>query len=321
MTNTIIDKKPVQLTIGALIVLGTLICVFTPNYFLFKMGARFAVHIMIGYLLLAIVFLIFRQTRLMFTSFACCAGLCLFLKHASNADLSVPLETKEDIVQVAHVNLSASEEDYEQTIQSILQTKADLISIQEVTPDWREALQTLQSIYPHSSVIESLDPFGIAVYSKFPFIHLDTLQYENIPTICGQIKAEGIGKPIHFISTHTTPPLFSSAYEKMQAHFQMLNRHIRKVDLPIITLGDFHAPPWWAEIQELKETGQLVDSRRSASYGFSDVFQIPVDYILYSDNLTCTEFKPVHSVTNSSRFGIQGTYQFISTLKNASQAN
>jgi len=258
---------------------------------------------------------------LMFTSFACCAGLCLFLKHASNADLSVPLETREDIIQVAHINLSASEEDYDQTIQSILQTKADLISIQEVTPDWRDVLQTLSSIYPHSSIIESLDPFGIAVFSKFPFSGLDTLHFENIPTICGQIKAEGVGKSIHFISTHTTPPLFSSAYVKMQNHFKMLNRHIRQVDLPIITMGDFHAPPWWGEIQELKEVGRLTDSRRSASYGFSDVFQTPIDYILYSNNLTCTEFKPIHNKTDSHRFGIQGTYQFISSHQDAPPAN
>jgi len=64
MATKILDNKPVQIAISVLIVLGALICIFTPNYFLFKMGARFAVHIMIGYLLLAIVFLILRQTRL-----------------------------------------------------------------------------------------------------------------------------------------------------------------------------------------------------------------------------------------------------------------
>ncbi|MEM8908037.1 MAG: endonuclease/exonuclease/phosphatase family protein [Bacteroidota bacterium] len=320
MVTKILSYKPLQITLSAFIILGALICIFTPNYFLFKMGASFAVHIMIGYLLLAMVFLFFRQPQLMFTSFACCAGLCLFLKHSSNAELALPPQTSDKVVKVAHFNMSASDEDYDQTIASILATNADLISVQEVTPDWHELLKTaLQEQYPHSNAIVRFDPFGIAVYSKYPFQQIDTLFHEDIPSLVGTIQTEGEGSAVHFISAHTTPPLFSSAYNKMKAHLTMLGQYAQHIDLPIITLGDFHAPPWWGEIQELKEVAQLQDSRRSATYSFSDVFQNPVDYILYSTELTCIDFRAV--LSNSNHLGIQGVYQFHSNPQYASKAN
>lgn len=316
MMTKFFNNKPVQIGLSALIIFGTLICVFTPNYFFFKMGSRFAVQIMIGYLLLAVFFLFFKQTRLMFTSFACCAGLCLFLKHSSNATIARPTQTNEEIVKVAHFNIAASNEDIKETITSILTTDADLISIQEVTPDWHEILQeSLAKKYPYSNAIVRFDPFGIAVYSKYPFQNLDTLVYEGIPNLTGTIKTEGKGKSIHFISAHTTPPLFSSAYDKMKIQLDMIGEYAKKIDAPVITLGDFHAPPWWGEIQDLKDVAQLQDSRRSATYGFSDVFQTPVDYIFYSNQLTCIDFKAVLNSNTSHHLGIQGVYQFNSNVQ------
>ena len=140
MITKTLNYKYAQLALISLIVLGTFICVFTPNYFLFKMGARFAVQIMLGYLLLGFVFLFIRQHKLMFTSFACCAGLCLclFLKYASDGQLILPIQTDNNSLSVAHFNVSTSTTDYQQTIDEILAVDADVISLQEVTQDWED---------------------------------------------------------------------------------------------------------------------------------------------------------------------------------------
>ena len=119
MTSKLLTYRFVQFLLIGLIVLGTFICVFTPNYFVFKMGARFAVQIMLGYLLLGFVFLVFRQHKLMFTSFACCAGLCLFLKYASDGQINFPIKTDNQTLNVAHFNVSASTQDFQNTIDEI----------------------------------------------------------------------------------------------------------------------------------------------------------------------------------------------------------
>lgn len=318
MLARILDLRSIQLGLSILIILGTIFCIFTPNYFLFKLGARFAGMIMLGYLTMGIFFLVLQQPRLMFTCFACCAGLCLFLKNASNSDLRHPLPTNERSIKVAHFNVSASADDYDTSIQALMNADPDLISIQEVTPEWQYLLrETLSEKYPYSSAVIRLDHFGLAVYSKFPISQLDTFFYEDIPNISGIIELENPEHRFKFICAHTTPPLYSLAYEKMRNHLQLVAKQSVSDSIPVITIGNFHAPPWWAEIQDLRATADLADSRRSAAYGISEIFQSPGDYILYSDDFNCLNFKNIITPL-SNHLGIQGRYQF---KNNAEKAN
>lgn len=302
----------------SLIVLGTFICVFTPNYFLFKMGARFAVQIMLGYLLLGFVFLFVRQHKLMFTSFACCAGLCLFLKYASDGQLSLPVKTDDNTLIVAHFNVSTSTNDYQQTIHEILAVDADVISLQEVTPDWNAELKVaLQEKYPYSETVVRLDPFGLAIYSKYPLLSTDIFMFEDIPNIVGTIQIDENDKEICFIVSHTLPVFYTNDYVRQRNHFMAIAEYTNNTDCPVITIGDYNAVPWSYEIQDFKAAANLNDSRRGfmpASNGSFSLFQIPSDHIFYSDHLECTGFKEINSPI-SGHIGIIGSYQFSNNSK------
>jgi len=282
----VLNNNFTQSLVIALIVLGTIFCVFTPNYYLFKIGSRFAIEIMVGYLCLGFAFLFLGQQKLMFTSFICCAGLCVFLKYASNTAFHHPAQTSDEIISVAHFNLSTAGEDFQAMVQQIRDTDADLISIQELTPNWSSLLeQSLGKDYPYKSTIIRPDPYGLGVYSKYPLQSLDTFYYEDLPNIVGSIQPSHFPKELFFISSHTTPPLYSSAYEKMKGHLNKIGEYVNAIKAPIMTFGDYNAPPWWAEIQDLKEQTQSSDSRRSSSPGM--IFQNPVDYIFYSKLVEC----------------------------------
>ena len=167
MVTKILNLRSIQFTLGALIILAAILCIFTPNYFLFKMGARFAGLIMLGYLVLGLFFLILKQPKLMFISLACCAGVTIYLKSTSNSDLKHAAPTTEVSVRVAHINVSGFDNDYESTMAAIKDTKADLISIQELTPEWHYVLkETLSEDYPYSTSLVRFDPFGMAIFSK-----------------------------------------------------------------------------------------------------------------------------------------------------------
>ena len=313
MVSKIITYRYTQLALISLIVLGTFICVFTPNYFLFKVGARFAVQIMLGYLLLGFAFLIARQHKLMFTSFACCAGLCLFLKYASDGQLSLPLKNDEKTLDVAHFNVSASIANFSETIDEILAVDADVISLQEVTPDWDiELRKSLQNKYPYSRTIVRLDPFGLAIYSRFPLISTDTFMYEDIPNIVGTVKIDDSNQEICFIASYTLPVFYTNDYERQRNHLMAIANYTNSTDCPVITIGDYNAVPWSYEIQDFKTAANLNDSRQGfmpASNGSFSLFQIPSDHIFYSDHLECIGFKEINS-PSSGHLGIKGSYQF-----------
>ena len=312
MLTRVFNFRSINITLTLVIIVGALICIFTPNYFFLKLGTRFAGIVMLGYLILGMFFLLIKQSGLMMTSFICCAGLCLFLKNSANTTLLLPAQTKEEIVEIVHFNMSSSNEDLNTSVGTILETDADFISVQDVTPEWKYLLnETLGKKYPYYSSIERLDPYGLAIFSKYPFIELDTFMTGQIPNLEGKIEVNQT--EFRFIAGHTTPPLFSTAYSAMQKQMSEFGERAAKIKEPLLMMGNFNAPPWWSEIQQLRQVAELEDSRISASIGITDIFQSPTDYILFSKDLTCVGFTNIFT-PNNDQFGIQGTYQLSSNL-------
>lgn len=309
MVTKLLNLKSIRYLLYTLIVVGLLVSVFTPNYYLFIRGSQFANQIMLCYFFLGLIFLVFKQPKLTFTSFACCAGLCLFLKQSTNAEIATPVVTGEEIINVAHFNLSSVGNDYEQIINSIENTDAELISVQELTPDWLPVLEeAMTKKYPYASTIVRMDPYGIGIFSKMPLENLDTFYYEEIPNISANVSYRNSGTRVRFVAAHTTPPLFQAAHQKMRGHLATIAQYTDEVKTPMIVLGDFYAPPWCNEIQELKYTSGLIDSRRTAKLSVEHLFDNPVDYILHCEKLNCIGFESIDN-KEFSHIGIKGAYQ------------
>ena len=309
MVTRILNYRFIQLTLSVLIIIGTLICVFTPNYFLFKMGAQFAVQIMLGYLFLGLVFLVFKQPKLMFTSFACCAGLCLFLKYSTDGKIAHAERTGGTVINIAHFNVSANQENVEHTIKEIKSARADLISFQETNEDWNKILfEELGKDYPYSKT----DPSGLAVYSRLPILDIDTFQCGGVPNIYGTLELNR-DKKLCFITTHALPTFYSSDYDRLRKHLNKIADHCQKMELPVITIGDYSAVPWSYEIQDFRNLAQLGDSRRGvvpASNGSIPLMHIPTDHIFYSREFECVGFEDINS-SFYGHLGIKGSYQFV----------
>lgn len=314
MITRILNYRFIQLSLSGLIIFGTLICVFTPNYFLFKMGATFAVQIMLGYLFLGLSFLIFQQPKLMFTSFACAAGLCMYLKYSTNSNIAHAERTSETIVSVAHFDMSASNGDQEQIISEILEVNADLISLQEVTPDWAPILEKeLSKAYPYSKTVVRFDPFGLAIYSRMPINYVDTFECHGLPNLYGTVEMGRNKEQFCFITSHTRPSFYSSDFDRMREHLMTIAEYSNKMGDPVITIGDYNAVPWSYEILDFRTVAKLTDSRQGvvpASNGTFSLFQIPYDHIFYSPQFECIGFEDINSAV-SGHIGVRGVYQLI----------
>ena len=308
--------------LSMLIISVALACIFTPNNLLLKWGATYANEIMLGYLGLGLLFLIAKEQRLMFISFACCAMLSLYLKEVNYPAFPVHHEEEEiSPLRVAHFNLANTEGGYEETIQRILSSNADIVSLQEFTPDWKELLdESLSQVYPNAHKIIRMDPFGMAVYSKYEFLFIDTFLYDDLPNIIVRVKPMEFSESIYVISSYTTPPLYTTALKKMRNHLDKLSAYIKALQGPVIAVGAYHAPPWWKEIVEFKSETKLLDSRKQAIHQYSSFLSNPVDYILYSEHLNCLTYEHI-STEASSSIGILGAYQYNGLIYHASSEN
>ncbi len=323
MVTKLLNYRPVRLALTTLIILGAVICVFTPNYLLFKIGASFANQIMLVYLAMGLIFLVLKQPKLTFTSFACCGVLCMFLKLYSNWEWPTPVNPDKKIevaMEVAHFNVTASNDDYQSTIDAILASNADVVSLQEVTPDWHPYLQEfLAEAYPHSTSMVRFDPYGLAIYSKSEILSIDTFFFEKIPNLHVSVESRKKDMPVSIVSSYTNPPLSQNTVIKLQEHMKTIAAYVQKINEPVITLGEYHAPPWFEEVRMLMQNGQLLDSRSRANQGLDNLFQYPIDYIFYSEQLKCSDFQIVGG-PSTNHLGIQAAYEFNLDFKNAQAA-
>lgn len=292
-----------QIIVWAIIIGGAIFSMFPPEALFFKVGAKFVVQIMFSYLALALIFLMISDEKSMFVSFFCCAALCLFLR--TGPTFFAPPQAGSSI-SVATFNLANSNDNFDSTLSMILNSGADLIALQEVTPDWANYIENntyIQKRYPFDTALIRMDFFGMSILSKYKFLTIDTFQYEGIPNFIGMIHHDSLNENINFISSHTTPPVSIGAYKKIYAHLQVIGEKAVNMKGPVLVLGDYQVVPWSDEILALKQTGKLSDSRRDMPTTY-----FPHDHIFYSNALKCLDFQSISS-QKTTHLGIIGKYQ------------
>ena len=293
------QTKPYQYLIWLILILATIFVIYTPEQFMFKKLAKYGAQLMAGCLSLSLIFLVLRDPKSMWVSLFCCGILCFQLR---TREPFYPIKYG-TFFKIAHVNLSNSS-DYKKTIKALLNSNADIISFHDLDLNWDYILRKqLFTIYPYEKKIISLGVYSPGVYSKYPFTEIDTFHYKEAPNIHGCIKIEN--KKVHFISSMTMPPVDMNAFKEIENHLLVVANYVSKVDAPILTLGDYNVATNSSEMDGLRNNGALIDSRTNQSL----IAESPIDHILYSKHLECTDFTTLTEVGNN-KIGIMGTYQF-----------
>ena len=288
-----------MITIMALII-------YTPNVVILKKIASHAVHIMILFLAAGMFFLIFDQKRLLFTAFACSAGLCLYFKFVANISINVPIKTSEPSLLITHTNTSELLDDVENNLSAFLKTDADIICLVEITPDWEVVLDDYFSeTYPFSVTMTRIDHLGAAVFSKFPITRTDTIYYEDIPNLRIDLQVDRDHR-LKLYCSNTNPPLYRRSFEQLRNQLNIIADQITGSNTPVMTCGNYNLDQFSDELQDFRAQANLNDSRKTMSPSLNP----PTDHIFYSNALECLSFRNVYN-QYSNRIGIIGEFQYI----------
>lgn len=272
--------------------------------------APYTVYVTVGLLVAGLVFFITGRNRLMMTSLFCCVALSLFLKSSANHRLRLAAAS-DPAIRLAHVNLSNAEGEYDTVIRYLRNLPGNLLSVQELTPDWEPLLrEKLRDRYPYQVTFTRLDPYGCGLFSTLPFQAADTLWLGNLPALRASLDL-GSGQFCDVITTQAPPPVNAAAYSRIAGHFRVLAEAVRATPDYVLIAGDFHLPAWSTEVRQLKRDAGLEDSRRDVHTrnldGSVSLPRIPVDHILYGPGLDCASFANIGN-DGVGRLGIMGAY-------------
>ena len=317
-----------RISLALIIILSSLAFIVPVSFYALDLLQSFAVHALIGYTALALLFALFRAWWL--TASAGGAALMLLLFLHSYMIQSTPSITAEGHpFTVAHFNVLASNRQYDQVIGQALASEADLLSFQEVSPPWADQLtQRLCEAYPYYHVVT--DPWetrGLAVFSRYPLKNVQTHYWAQSPNITGDIDLTGSTASqdqettevppsdtlVRFVASHTISPRSESRYRRRNRQIQQIADYLKSVDGPVLAIGDYNAVPWNPTIVAMKQKARLYDSRRTFTSTYPSRLQdggLPIDYVFHSDDFACLDFYAV-SAEGSDHRGVVGTYRLL----------
>lgn len=292
-----------QSAMSIILMVGTAMVMLSSQFPLIRKVSEYSVHLMLGMLAFGLISLVCSRPKMMFAAFACSAAMCIFLKNASNNTLKLPQVNQEASLKVAHVNLGNITFDFDQVKSEMNKAEVEVISFQELTPDWDYRLkEELEAQYPYTKSIVRIDPYGMAIYSKVPFATERTFQCGDKSYLDISVKKDN--EPFELISSYLTPALEQNSIATASQQLKTIASQVKHAEHPVLALGEYNMVYWTNEIREFTTSAALTNSRR----GLTEGLRVPYDHIFFSPGLECTEFRELKDSTQNY-IGIIGTYQ------------
>lgn len=307
------------------IALSALAFVLPTSFYALDLLQSFAMHALVGYLLLLGLFILIRAKQLAIGAGGAGAVLLLCL-HSYIMPPTLPPAADGHAFTVAHFNVLASNRQYNPVIKQALASEADLLSFQEVAPHWADQLtQRLRDAYPYYHVVtDPWDTRGMAVFSRYPLKNVQTHYWTKSPNITGDIDLSGWIAPneklgdtlVHFVASHTLSPRSESRYRRRNEQIRHIADYLKSVEGPVLAIGDYNAVPWNRSIVAMKQEAQVFDSRQKFTSTYPARLRgggLPIDYVFHSEDFTCLDFYAVPAEGSDHR-GVVGRYRLRSSI-------
>ena len=301
--KTILNHRLVHYGFMTIMLLFISLIVAGPEVLFVRQLSAYLLHIMLGLFALGFVFLFTGFEKLMLMSFAACAVLCVFIKNQSNGELVYPKDNDTEKISVCHINLSNVLE-VENMASQLKNNDIDLISFQELTPEWADFLESsLASDYPHRYQSVRIDPYGKAFYSRYPIRVTDTLSRSYAFDLALEVIKNG--QSYNLVSTYLTPSLNGNSLTMARSQMKNISQYVLSHPKKAIVLGEFNMVYWSDEIRQFRETTHLRNSRKDV---IPASLRAPFDHVFYSDDLQCVALKDM-MLSRKDRIGIFAAFQ------------
>ncbi len=205
-------------------------------------------------------------------------------------------------IRVMTFNVAAFNREPRRTRVAIREAQADLVLLQELTPDFASALSThLSDAFPHQVLEPRRGVLGMGALSKYPLKALPGLpKLPNLPGALPQLlEVEAPSLSFYAVNFHLPvngPQRPSAARRQMNArntHARVLAQFARDCGKPIVLAGDVNATPLHQVHRAM--TQELSDAWAVCGRGLGNTFpagrqygyRVPrwmlrLDYVFYS---------------------------------------
>jgi len=161
------------------------------------------------------------------------------------------------------------------------------LKVMTYTSAWHTVLSNALSSYPHKLTAPLDNPFGIAMYSRYPFTDSTVAPLFTGGKAAIRATVSISGKHIDIFGVHPPPPISAALYRERNKHLQLLAEYGSQSNGPMVIAGDLNTSPWSGAFMQFVQQGNLFDTRAGKGVfatwpDFFKPLQIPIDYIIVS---------------------------------------
>ena len=209
-------------------------------------------------------------------------------------------------IKLMLANVLASNRDATRFVGLVDVEQPDVIVMQEATPHWLGMLGPIKASYPYTLAEPRDDPFGIALYSKFPLE--STAIIESVPRGFPSLITEArIGSTrLNIISTHPMPPVGSADSAARNLQLDAVAQLASRTPEPLVVIGDLNITMWSHQYARFEERSMLENARRG--FGVEPTWplfllpaMIPIDHCLVSDDIVVRDFRAGPAIGSDHR--------------------
>jgi endonuclease/exonuclease/phosphatase (EEP) superfamily protein YafD len=194
-----------------------------------------------------------------------------------------PAEAATSGLKIVSVNLLAHNQRTGEVLDFLRREDADIIVLQENTPHWVRALETLKDVYPHQisqTECQKMQLCQVMMLSKNPWSEARASLIDDTGAAFVWAKFPDLGLTV--ATTHLNRPFWTRGVAQ-SVQIEALAKRVRQLDGPLLLAGDFNATPWSAAYARLIEVAGIRRAGRGLNvtwpawlWPFSG---IPIDHV------------------------------------------
>jgi endonuclease/exonuclease/phosphatase (EEP) superfamily protein YafD len=267
---------------------ASLAALLAPLGWPFELFAHFRWQLVAAALALLLASMVLRRPWMMIV-----AGVTVLLQWLPGALLSgraLALESTvltcgDEPLRVATANAWFANPDPAALVAWLSRSDADIVALQEITPQWALALEPLARTYPYRKLVPREDPYGIALLSRWPIVDVQSrdLSGDGLPALVANVDVHG--RELQVIALHTPWPVLPGLQVARDRALQQAAALAHARPEATILLGDLNLTPYAPAFARLVADSGLRDAfageawRPTWQAGFWPL-ALPIDHVL-----------------------------------------
>jgi endonuclease/exonuclease/phosphatase (EEP) superfamily protein YafD len=192
-------------------------------------------------------------------------------------------------LRIVSANVLFRNDEHAPLVDYLARSDADVIALQEVTPEWEAALAPLHDRYPYRRVIARTDPYGMALFSRWPLGRgTGTVDFadDGLPSLVAMIKLPG-ERELRVIAMHTHWPVTRGLQQQRDRSLHAVAQLAAADPVATVLAGDLNLTPYAPAFARLLAESGLRDALEDVTWrptwqaGFWPL-ALPIDHVLVS---------------------------------------